>query len=189
MGDAGANLMAVVDGVVRISVPSPEGKEIVLAIMYPGDVFGEIGLLDGRERTADARSMAACAVAVLERRDVLLVFNQNPRAYYDVVTLLCERIRRTTTQMADVALLDVPARLAKALLRAVVTENFTRSDEATGQVRLSQRELGNIVGATRESVNKCIRSWQRDGIVEVRNALITIKNKHALETLAAFVSD
>jgi CRP-like cAMP-binding protein len=185
MGDTGVTLMAIVEGTVQISVPSPEGKEIMLTIMHPGEVFGEIGLLDGKERSADARAMSACVLAILERRDVLSVFDECPRAYFDVVALLCERIRRTTTQMAEVTLLDLPPRLARALLRAAAADQGNAvHGRIQDSVKLSQRELGTIVGATRESVNKCLRNWQRAGIVEVEPAGIRIKDPAALKALA-----
>jgi Cyclic nucleotide-binding domain len=78
MGSQGDSMMAVLDGNVRISVSSPAGKEIVLAIMHAGDVFGEIALLDGKGRTADAKAVSACSLAILERRDVLAFFAQHP---------------------------------------------------------------------------------------------------------------
>src|SRR5260370_32397304 len=71
MGSPGGSMMAVLSGTVRISIPSQEGREIVLAVLLPGEVFGEIALLDGKERTADARGMTACALAGLERREGL----------------------------------------------------------------------------------------------------------------------
>lgn len=184
MGDPGASLMAVVEGSVSVGVPSPEGKEIILAIMHPGDVFGEIGLLDGRERSADARGMEACTLAVLERRDVLRVFEGCPQAYFEVVQLLCERIRRTTTQVAEVTLLDLPSRLARVLLRVATAQHAGAADAALDPVKLSQRELGAIVGATRESVNKCLRNWQRSRIVEVQGSAIRILDQVALKNLA-----
>ena len=184
MGDSGASLMAVVEGSVQITVPSPEGKEIILAIMHAGDVFGEISLLDGQERSADARAMASCTLAILERRDVLRVFEGYPQAYFDVVQLLCQRLRRTTTQMAEVTLLDLPPRLARALLRVARAQVADSEATTPDVVTLSQRELGNIVGATRESVNKCLRVWQLNKIVEVQTAGIRILDQTALESLA-----
>jgi len=71
-------MMAVLSGTVRISIPSHEGREIVLAVLQPGEVFGEIALLDGKERTADAHATTACALAVLERRDVLEFLQRQP---------------------------------------------------------------------------------------------------------------
>ena len=184
MGDSGASLLAVVEGSVQITVPSPEGKEIILAIMHAGDVFGEISLLDGQERSADARAMTSCTLAILERRDVLRVFDGYPQAYFDVVQLLCQRLRRTTTQMAEVTLLDLPPRLARALLRVARAQVADPEATTPDVVTLSQRELGNIVGATRESVNKCLRVWQLNKIVEVQNAGIRILDQTALESLA-----
>lgn len=189
MGDAGATLMAIIAGTVQISVPSPDGKEILLTIMQPGEIFGEIGLLDGKERSADARAMTACSLAVLDRKDVVPLFDECPGAYSEVVMLLCDRIRRTTTQMAEVTLLDLPARLAKAMLRAAVAEGAASGLRLPNdRVMLSQRALGKIVGATRESVNKCLGNWQRAGLIEVESTGIRIRDLAALQALADVIS-
>jgi CRP/FNR family transcriptional regulator, cyclic AMP receptor protein len=95
MGSAGDHLMAVLSGSVRISVPSPGGKEIVLAIMQPGELFGEIALLDGKERTADARAITACHLAILEQRDVLALLDRHLEIWPRLVEVLCSRLRNT----------------------------------------------------------------------------------------------
>src|SRR6266404_2620241 len=150
MDSPGDSMMAILEGNVRISVPSPEGKEIVLAILHPGEVFGEIALLDGKGRTADARGLTACSIAVLDRRDVVAFFERHPGAWPKLVEVLCDRLRRTDQQLAEMA----------------------------------QLELGNIVGASRESVNKCLNEWQRRGIVRIDDNLITIANRKVLEQMA-----
>jgi CRP/FNR family transcriptional regulator, cyclic AMP receptor protein len=134
---------------VRISVPSPEGREIVLAILQPGEVFGEIALLDGKERTADA--MTGCDLAVLERRDVMEFLERQPNAWPRLVEVLCGRLRASDLHMAELAMQPLPVRLAKVLLRMAHSEALGRPAD---RVQVSQRELGNIVGAARESVNK-----------------------------------
>jgi CRP/FNR family transcriptional regulator, cyclic AMP receptor protein len=174
-GDA---MMAILEGHVRISVPSPEGKEIVLAILHPGEVFGEIALLDGKGRTADARAMSRCSIAVLDRRDVVAFFERQPNAWAKLVEVLCDRLRRTDQHLAEMALLEIPLRLAKTLLRLLAED--TRGEK----IALSQRELGNIVGASRESVNKCLNEWQRRGIVTIEDNFITIANRKVLEQMA-----
>jgi CRP-like cAMP-binding protein len=183
MGSSGDSMMAVLSGTVRISVPSPDGKEIVLAILGPEEIFGEIALLDGKERTADARTTTGCSLAVLERRDVLAFFARHPSAWPSLVDMLCERLRSTDQQMAEMAFLGLPVRLAKTLLRMAAVER-PASGHSVPQIRLSQRELGNLVGATRESVNKCLRDWQRKGIIRTAESLIMIANRTALEDLA-----
>ena len=179
MDAAGESMMAILEGNVRISVPSAEGKEIVLAILHPGEVFGEIALLDGKGRTADARAMTRCNIAVLDRRDVVSFFERQPNAWPKLVEVLCDRLRRTDQHLAEMALLEIPLRLAKTLLRLL-------SDRDAGgpNIALSQRELGNIVGASRESVNKCLNEWQRRGIVTIEDTYITIANRKVLEQMA-----
>jgi CRP-like cAMP-binding protein len=186
MGSMGDSLMAVLSGSVRISVPSPDGKEIVLAIIPPREVFGEIALLDGKERTADARAIGACSLALLERRDVLSFLNNHPKVWPKMVDVLCARLRNTDQHIAEIALLELPARLAKALLRLSNGENGPANRGAL-QIQLSQRELGNMCGASRESINKCLRGWQRRGIVQVEEGAVTVTNRTALDELANLV--
>jgi CRP-like cAMP-binding protein len=178
MDSPGDAMMAILEGHVRISVPSPEGKEIVLAILQPGEVFGEIALLDGKGRTADARAMGRCNIAVLDRRDVLSFFERQPNAWPKLVEVLCDRLRRTDQHLAEMALLEIPLRLAKTLLRLLAAE------AGRERIALSQRELGNIVGASRESVNKCLNEWQRRGIVTIEDNFIIIANRKVLEQMA-----
>src|SRR5205823_2408359 len=184
MGSPGDSMMAVLSGQVRISVPSPEGREIVLAIFQPGEVFGEIALLDGKERTADARAMAACDLAILERRDVFAFLERKPNAWPRLVEVLCDRLRTTDQHIAEVALLQLPVRLAKALLRMADSEANAARGRNSAIVQLSQRELGNIVGAARESVHKCLREWQRSGLVRIEGTSITISDRSTLEDVA-----
>ena len=179
MDTPGDSMMAILEGNVRISVPSPEGKEIVLAILHHGEVFGEIALLDGKGRTADARAMTRCNVAVLDRRDVLAFFERQPKAWPKLVEVLCDRLRRTDQHLAEMALLEIPLRLAKTLLRLLA-----EGERAGPKLALSQRELGNIVGASRESVNKCLNEWQRRGIVTIEDNFIAIANRKVLEQMA-----
>src|SRR5690242_2592693 len=160
MGSPGESMLAVLSGSIRISVPSPNGKEVILAILGPGEICGEIALLDGKERTADARAATDCSVVVLERRDVLSFLAQYPNAWSGLVEVLCERLRIADQQMAEFALLPVAVRLARALLRLAVADESGANGAALPRVHLTQRELGNIIGATRESVNKYLGAWQ-----------------------------
>lgn len=112
-GSPGQSMMAVVSGHVKVCALSDEGKEIVFNIINPGQVFGEIALLDGRERTADAVAMTDCELLVVDRRHFLPFLRENPDIATRLLGVLCERLRRTTEQVEDVLFLDLPARLAK----------------------------------------------------------------------------
>lgn len=176
-GAPGASMMAVLSGEVRISISSPDGKELLLAILHPGEVFGEIALLDGKERSADARAQTACSLAVLDRREVLLFLERHPEAWLRIVEVLCERFRENTEHAAELSLLQLPVRLAKALLRL-------EAERPAGAKPLSQRELGNLVGAARESVNKCLNDWQRRGAIRIDGNAIVIMDRAGLEAIA-----
>ena len=183
LGSPGDHMMAVLSGTIRISVPSPDGRELVLTIIQPGEVFGELAVLDGKERSADAIAENACTLAMLYRSDVLSFFQRNPSAWLKLVEVLCQRLRRTDQAFVEVALLQLPVRLAKMMLRLV--EVRTNSTPATAaKIHFSQRELANMVGGARESVNRCLRNWQHRGIVQISEGSIVVMNQDALEDIA-----
>ena len=183
LGSPGDHMMAVLSGTIRISVPSPDGKELMLTIIQPAEIFGEFAVLDGKERSADAIAENACTLAILYRNDVLSFFERNPSAWPKLVEVLCQRLRRTDQAFAEVALLQLPVRLAKMMLRLL--ELMTKSAPATAaKIRFSQRELANMVGGTRESVNRCLRNWQRRGIVQISEGSIVVTDQVALEDIA-----
>jgi CRP/FNR family cyclic AMP-dependent transcriptional regulator len=184
IGSPGDNMMAVLSGTIQISVPAPDGKELLLAILQPGEVFGELAVLDGKERSADAVANSPCTLAILDRRDMLSFLEQHPAVWLKLITVLCERLRHTDQQLAEVALLQLPARLAKTMLR--ISNDESRSTASPGQptIQLSQQELANMVGGTRERVNKCLAAWRREGLVKMSGGTITISNMPALQLIS-----
>jgi CRP/FNR family cyclic AMP-dependent transcriptional regulator len=183
MGDPDDSMMAIMTGTVRISATSPDGKEIVLGLVQSGEFFGELALLDGNARSADAKALTECTVAVLHRRDVLHFLNQDPRGWACMVEILCERLRRTTVQITELALLELPVRLAKTILR------LSGPAGKTEPINVSLRELGNMVGGTRESVNKCMREWQLRNIIRIDGPSVTILDAASLQAIADIVAD
>jgi CRP/FNR family cyclic AMP-dependent transcriptional regulator len=183
IGSPGDYMMAVLSGTIRISVPSPDGKELLLTIIQPGEVFGELAVLDGKERSADAVAESACTLAMLSRHDLMSFFERNPSAWPKLVEVLCQRLRRTDQIFAEVALLQLPVRLAKTMLRLLDPQTSSATEKGA-KIRFSQRELANMVGGTRESVNRCLRSWQRRGIVQVLEGSIMVTDQPALEAIA-----
>jgi len=159
-------------------VPSAEGKEAVLNVIHAGSVFGEIALLDGQPRTADAVAMEDCDLLVLERREFVPMLRQNPDLALRLMELLCARLRRTSEQVEDVMFLDLEGRLAKALLRLAREQG--RDGATAALVRITQRELGQIIGMSRESTNKALRDWQRRGWVRLVKGGVDLVDRTAL---------
>src|SRR6516164_10351205 len=141
-------MMAVLRGRVVIRAPSSEGKEVILKIISEGEIFGEIALLDGKERTADATAMTDCELLVVARRSFLSLL-ERPVMTRELLNVLCERLRRTSEQVEDVLFLDLEARIAKILLRFAEAGGPAQPG-AHVVLGMSQREFGNLVGASRE---------------------------------------
>lgn len=182
-GSPGHGLMAVLSGRVRISSPSPEGREVVLNIIHPGEIFGEIGLLDGKERTADATAMDACELLVLERRDFVPFLEKHPDICLHLIAVLCARLRRTTEQVEDVLFLDLQARLAKTLLHLADAHGQPAPGGIALGARLSQRDLANMIGASRESVNRQLSLWEEEGLVARNRGALTILDSAGMQAL------
>jgi CRP-like cAMP-binding protein len=180
VGSPGDIMMAVVAGTVRIVATSPQGKEIVLGDLKAGEVFGEIALLDGGERSADAVALTKCELLALERRDLMAALQRNPEACLRLLELVCKRLRETDERITEIAFFELPVRLAKVLLRTA----GAAARAASPKVALSQRELGNMIGGTRESVNRCLRDWQRRGIIRLAKGWIILEDPAALTELA-----
>lgn len=185
-GDLGSSMMAVLKGRVTISTSSPDGRQVVLTVMHEGDVFGEIAMIDGKERTADATAATDCELLVVARRSLISLLEHRPELCLGFLVVLCERLRRTNEQVEDLAFLDLEARIAKALLR-LAEENRAAAAKPAGVkmvgVKISQRVLGELVGGSRESVNKHLQDWKRAGIIVIEKGAIVIRDLDSLAGL------
>jgi CRP/FNR family transcriptional regulator, cyclic AMP receptor protein len=188
IGSPGNQMMALLSGAIRISVPSADGKELLLTIIQPGEVFGELAVLDGKERSADAVAETACTLAILDRNDIFSFFERNPSAWPKLVEILCDRLRRTDQAFAEVALMQLSVRLAKAMLR-ILNSQIDSTVTKTTKIQFSQRELANMVGGARESVNRCLGKWQRNGVIRIVEGSITVNDRTALEKIADALGD
>lgn len=184
-GDPGNSMMAVVHGRVRICSYSSEGREVVLNVISPGQVFGEIALIDGGPRTADAFAMDATELVVLSRRDFLPFLERNPQICIKLLEVLCERLRATSAQVEDFFFLDLRSRLAKRLLAAAGPASHNDAAADPGTVRLSQHMLASMIGTSREAVNKQLRAWEEAGLIALKRGAITILKRPRLEEIVA----
>jgi CRP-like cAMP-binding protein len=174
--------MGVLAGAVKISMASADGRNIVLNIIRAGEIFGEIALLDGHPRTADATAMSDCELMVLERREFIPFLRSQPDVTLKMMEILCSRLRRTSEQVQDVTFLSLPIRLAKALLELV---SRTGSTSPTSKIAITQREISQIVGRSRESTNKQLRAWEKRGWVRLQWGGVTVLKPDKLAEIAA----
>jgi CRP-like cAMP-binding protein len=180
-GDAGTNLFAVGAGAVRVSAPSDGGKDTVFNLIIPGEIFGEIAFLDGGPRTADAVMIESGELMLIERRDFLPLLRDYPDLALRLLEILCGRLRHTSEQIEDIVFLKLKARLAKALL--YLYERFASEPQQT--LKVTQREISQLVGASRESVNKQLRKWQRQKWTRLERGGLSILSPDALRRLVS----
>ncbi|MBN2701439.1 MAG: Crp/Fnr family transcriptional regulator [Methylohalobius sp. ZOD2] len=182
-GEEGQRLFAILDGRVQISTLSEEGKEMTLVILEPGDLFGEISALDGRERTATATALESTDLLIIERRDFIPFLERHPKIALKLLSALCSRIRATDELIEDALFLNLPSRLAKKLLALADTYGENIEEGTRINLKLSQTELGKLVSTSRESICKQIGVWQEAGLISFNRGYITIHQPEKLEDL------
>lgn len=182
-GDEADGLYGVLSGAVKISTSSAGGKEMILSVMRPGDAFGEIALLDGQPRTADASGIEPSELFLIRRADFLDLLRSEPALAIHLLELLCERMRRTNEIIEDTAFLDLPARLAKRLLALGRAAVPGAGPEDPLTVHISQANLANIMGTTRESINKHLQVWRQEGSISLKRGQVCVVDQAALEEL------
>ena len=181
-GDTGTAMFALCSGTVKISTPSADGKGAVFNLISEGAIFGEIAVLDGLPRTADAIALTDCELMVIERRDFIALIRERAEFAVKLIEVLCRRLRQTTDQLEDVMFLDLPGRLAKALLQAAKSAEPSSGGK---KIALTQRNLSEMIGVSRESTNKQLRAWERQKLIELQRGGIVILSPQALAAIAS----
>ena len=180
-GDPGISLYAVISGTVKMSISSPDGRNAILNIIGPGEIFGEMALLDGGARSADAIANSNCELFVIDRREFIPFVKSQPALAMKFIELLCERLRRTSDQVEQIILQNLPGRLASALLRLSEKNEFAPQGRT---IAMTQQEISEMVGMTRESINKQLRAWAARGWVRLEHGAIVVLNAEMLRDLA-----
>lgn len=186
-GDEGSQVFVILEGHARVVTSSADGSDVQFGIMDPGEVFGELALLGEGERTATVSAIEPCELLVIDRRDFLAFLKHQPDVANKLLEVLASRIRRISEFVEDRVFLNLPSRLAKKLLSLRDAYGEESRDGIRIELKLSQQELGNMVGTSRESINKQMRAWEEDGVLAMRRGIITIRDEEALESLAGLV--
>jgi CRP/FNR family cyclic AMP-dependent transcriptional regulator len=179
-GDPGNSLIAVISGTVKISVTSSDGRSAILNLIGPGEIFGEVAILDGHARTADATANTNCEIYVIDRRDFIPFVRSQPALAMKFIELLCTRLRWTSDQVEEVILQNLPGRLASALLR--LTEKHKLAP-AGRTIAVTQQEISEMVGMTRESINKQLRAWADRKWVRLEHGAIVVLDAGSLQAI------
>lgn len=178
-GDEGDTLYAIISGAVEFSVLARDGRKLSLDMMRPGALFGEITLFDPGLRTATATATEPTRVCRIRHSDVLAQIRKRPSLAVDMIHLAGKRMRWMGTQLNEQVFLPLPTRLARKIMHLA-----PEGESCPFKLTLSQAELAEFVGATREAVSKTLSVWKRDGVIQGARGGLVILDMDALSTLA-----
>jgi len=183
-GDAGGDMYVIVSGRLKAFSTGPDGDDVVFRYMGPGEMTGDLGAFAEGKRTASNIALEDCELLMIQRRELLPVLRRCPEIAIRLITALAARMIKLSESLEDSNFRPVSARLAKCLL--ALADRWHEPAKSGGvriALRISQGELGDLIGATRESVNKLMRQWSGSGVLEMRESSITIRDRAALEKL------
>lgn len=178
--DPGTTLHIITSGLVKLVLASPEGREVTVGVLDAGDFFGELALLDGGSRSASAVALEATETLTLDREPFVAILGRHPQVATGLLAVLGERLRRTDELIQDILFLDLPGRLAKQLLALAEERGVPTAAGVRIELRLSQSDLAAMIGATRESVNRCLNAYADRGILDLDRDTITLRAPEAL---------
>ncbi len=184
MGDEGGNLYIINKGKAKVTIPSESGDDLILDILTPGEIMGEISLIDGMPRSASVQAIEDTEVLCLYREDFLNLLKSRFNIVLHILKVLAQRLRNTDMMLAESHFLNITGRLAKKLMD--LAHSFGIEEEKTIRlsVRVTQRDLASMIGATRESVNKTMKIFKEEGIIGWHKGYIRIIDKEKLISYA-----
>lgn len=173
-GDEGSYLIVIISGRIKISLITPQGKELSLRHLEAGSIFGEMAVLDGQPRSADATAVTATEGYVISKREFLDMLARNPPAYQAIVNYLCAMLRETTEHLETIALYDLDSRVARFFLATLRNIHGNELPESANlQLALSQAEIASIVGASRPKINRSILALEEAGAIRRSDGIIS----------------
>ena len=181
-GEMASAMMVVVEGGVRISAPATEGDDVIFATIRAGEVFGEIALIDGYERSADAVSIEETELLIVNNSDFLPFLQKNADLCIDLLKVLCNRIRQTNVILEDFSYVDLRQRLAKRLMY-MSGSNSSVPTKSSISVRVSQQQLIAMMGVSKDAIENELDTWVEAGVIKREADWISVIDPERLSQL------
>lgn len=184
-GDIGNALWQVDSGTVRIGSYSPDSKEVVFALFTTGDCFGEVSMLDNKPSANMATAMTNCSLNELKRKDFNVLYQQYPVFQRALTELLCERLRHMFSFYEEIATQPLEERIAHRLCYMNnLLSHKSETNTATAAIEITQQDLSNMLGASRQMVSKVLNQWRDDGLITIEYGKLIIEDAVRLRHIA-----
>jgi len=173
--EEGDCLFMILEGRIKVTILGDDGREIILTMLGPGDLFGEMALLDNEPRSATAIAVEESELLLLQRSDFQAVVGENPGISIALIKVLTARLRRANQQISTLALLDVYGRVARVILDMAREEGRRLKDGRIAFRRATHQEIANRIGTTRETVTRMLKDLERQGLVRIEGREIVLQ--------------
>ncbi|MFN3699113.1 MAG: Crp/Fnr family transcriptional regulator, partial [Dictyoglomus sp.] len=171
----------ICSGRVKVILETEEGKEGILSILYPTEFFGEMSLLDGEPRSASIVALENTSVLLINRDDFLRLLYRHPEIALKILKTLSLRLRKANRQIETLMFLDAPGRIARTLIDIAEEKGIKREDGVFIDLEFTRQELGNLIGVSRETTIRVLKSFEEEGIISIERNHIIIKNMQELK--------
>ncbi|ACK43085.1 MULTISPECIES: Crp/Fnr family transcriptional regulator [Dictyoglomus] len=175
-GDLGNFFFLICSGRVKVIIETEEGKEGILSILYPTEFFGEMSLLDGEPRSATVVALEETRVIIIERNDFLILLYKHPELALKILKTLSLRLRKANRQIETLMFLDAPGKVARLLIDIAQERGKKINNEILIDLEFTRQELGNLIGVSRETTTRILKSFEEDGILSIERNQVIIKD-------------
>jgi CRP-like cAMP-binding protein len=182
-GDPSRNVYLLKRGRVKIANTAPSGKEVTFDILEPGEVFGELDVLEDAPRSTSAEALDDALICVIPRKDFDQYLAMHPTVMFKLTKLIGLRLKKIQSRIEDLIFRDVPARLAHLLSELIKTEGVADKQGIRLKVKLTHQEMANLIGCSRETVSTTMGQFRDDGLIQMDGRTITIVNEKGLSKL------
>lgn len=182
-GDPSSNVYLLKKGRVKIANTAPNGKEVTFDILEPGEVFGELDVLEDAPRSTSAETLDDAVICVIPRKDFDHYLAMHPTVMFKLTKLIGLRLKKIQSRVEDLVFRDVPARLAHLLLELSKSDGVAENQGIRLKVKLTHQEMANLIGCSRETVSATMGQFRDDGLIEMDGRTITLVNEKGLTDL------
>lgn len=184
-GDPSDQIYLLKSGLIKISTTTPDRREVILAFLYPGDIFGELAVVDESPRDHLAEAYEDCVLCAMNRDTVLRLIRETPDVGFQITKLIGLRLRTLRSRVEELLCKSAHARVAHALLELASRHGVPDRDGVLISLRLSQGDLGRLVGLSRETVNAILQEWREQQLVEMDRRSIRLRDPERLRQIAS----
>lgn len=182
-GDPSSNVYLLKKGRVKIANTAPSGKEVTFDILEPGEIFGELDVLEDAPRSTSAETLDDALICVIPRKDFDQYLAMHPNVTIKLTKLIGLRLKKIQSRVEDLVFRDVPARLAHLLSELSKTDGVAEKQGVRLKVRLTHQEMANLIGCSRETVSTIMGQFRDQGLIQMDGRTITIVNEKGLSRL------